>query len=107
MYKMVIIDLDGTLLNDKKEVSEEDANTINRAFKEKGTFCVIATGRTYMCAEHIAKLVGEGLSKYIIASTGSEILDIKNNIYLNKQCISNENTIRITECVQKSITSLF
>ena len=101
MYKMVIIDLDGTLLNDKKEVSEEDANTINRAFKEKGTLCVIATGRTYMCAEHIAKLVGEGLSQYIIASTGSEIRDNIKKEFINKQCISNENTIKIIEYAQK------
>ena len=101
MYKMVIIDLDGTLLNDQKEISNEDAYIINRSYREKGTICVIATGRSYICAKHLANIVGEGLSQYIIASTGSEIRDIKNNIYLNKQCISNENTIKIIECVQK------
>jgi hydroxymethylpyrimidine pyrophosphatase-like HAD family hydrolase len=101
MYKMVIIDLDGTLLNDQKEISNEDAYIINRAYSEKGTICVIATGRSYICAKYLADIVGEGLSQYIIASTGSEIRDIKNNICLNKQCISNENTIKIIECVQK------
>ena len=101
MYKMIIIDLDGTLLNDQKEISKEDADMINRAYKEKGVQCVIATGRTYMCAEHIASLVGEGLSQYIIASTGAEIRDNKNNINLNKQCISNSDTIKILEAIQK------
>ena len=101
MYKMVIIDLDGTLLNDQKEISNEDAYIINRSYREKGTICVIATGRSYICAKYLADIVGEGLSQYVIASTGSEILDIKNNIYLNKQCISNKNTIKILECVQK------
>ena len=101
MYKMVIIDLDGTLLNDQKEVSKEDAYMINKAYREKGTICVIATGRSYICAKHLADIVGEGLSQYIIASTGSEIRDIKNNLYLNKQHISNEKTIKILECVQK------
>ena len=98
---MIIIDLDGTLLNDQKEVSKEDANIINRAYKEKGAVCVIATGRSYICAKHIADIVGEGLSQYIIASTGSEIRDIKNKTYLNKQCISNKNSIKILEYVQK------
>ena len=101
MYKMVIIDLDGTLLNDQKEISNEDAYIINRSYREKGTICVIATGRSYICAKYLADIVGEGLSQYIIASTGSEIRDIKNNLYLNKQCISNENTVKILECVQK------
>ena len=101
MYKMVIIDLDGTLLNDQKEISNEDAYIINRSYREKGTICVIATGRSYICAKYLADIVGEGLSQYIIASTGSEIRDIKNNLYLNKQCISNENTIKILEFVQK------
>ena len=101
MYKMVIIDLDGTLLNDQKEVSKKDAYVINKAYKEKKTICVIGTGRSYMCANYIASIVGEGLSQYIIASTGSEILDVKNERYLNKQCISNKNTIKILEYVKK------
>ena len=101
MYKLIFFDLDGTLLNDQKEISNEDAYIINRSYREKGTICVIATGRSYICAKYLADIVGEGLSQYIIASTGSEIRDIKNNLYLNKQCISNENTIKILECVQK------
>ena len=55
---MVIIDLDGTLLNDQKEISKEDAYIINKSYREKGTICVIATGRSYICAKHLADLVG-------------------------------------------------
>lgn len=101
MYKLIIIDLDGTLLNDKKEVSEENANLINRAYKEKGVLCVIATGRSFMCAEYIANSVGDGLAQYIIASTGSIIKDCKNNVFLNKQCISQKTTMKILEKIKE------
>ena len=36
MYKIIFIDLDGTLLNDKKEISDENIKQLNRAYNEKG-----------------------------------------------------------------------
>lgn len=45
MYKMICLDLDGTVLNDCKEISQENINLIRRACKEKGIICVFATGR--------------------------------------------------------------
>ncbi len=44
MYKMLVLDLDGTLLNSDKNVSPEDALAIKRAH-EKGLKIVVATGR--------------------------------------------------------------
>lgn len=35
MYKMIILDLDGTLLNDYKQVSKENIDLIKRAYNEK------------------------------------------------------------------------
>lgn len=43
MYKMVIIDLDGTLLNDEKQVSKKNAETIHKIWQEKQVYFVIAT----------------------------------------------------------------
>ena len=34
MYKMIILDLDGTLLNDYKEISKENINLIKRGMNE-------------------------------------------------------------------------
>ena len=45
MYKMICLDLDGTVLNDCKEISQENINLIRRACEEKGIICVFATGR--------------------------------------------------------------
>ena len=36
MYKMVVLDLDGTLLNDKKQISRRNAEVIKKVHKEKG-----------------------------------------------------------------------
>lgn len=100
MYKMIIIDLDGTLLNDQKEVSKEDAYMINRAFQEKNVISVIATGRSYVCANYIANLVGDCFAQYIIASTGSVVRDNKNGIDICKRTILNEDIIKIMQLVE-------
>ena len=65
MYKMVIIDLDGTLLNDKKEVSKKDAYVINKAYKEKKTICVIGTGRSYVTGSNNESGVAKAIMKFV------------------------------------------
>ena len=84
MYKMIILDLDGTLLNDYKEVSKENINLMRRAYEEKGIISVIATGRPLGYANEICKLYNNCFGNYIIASNGAIIKDIKNDEYINK-----------------------
>ena len=50
MYKLIAIDLDGTLLNDEKEIPKENIKTINELMK-RGYEVVFATGRRYMSAK--------------------------------------------------------
>ena len=44
-YKMVALDMDGTLLNNKHEISEHSAQALKK-LSEKGVMIVIATGRS-------------------------------------------------------------
>ena len=44
MYKLLVLDLDGTLTNSKKEIPEQNLNTLLRA-QEKGLRIVLASGR--------------------------------------------------------------
>ena len=55
-FKNVIImsDLDGTLLDDKKEISPRDMESINE-FCDKGGMFTIATGRGYSMARPVAQ----------------------------------------------------
>lgn len=74
MYKLIAIDLDGTLLNDEKEISTENLETINRAI-EKGYEVVIATGRRYWSAKDLTKQIDSHMT--ILANNGNIV---KNSI---------------------------
>lgn len=70
-YRLIALDLDGTLLNDKIQVSETDAAAVRRA-AEAGYIVMIATGRPYRAASWVFDQIGikEGL---ILAHAGSAI----------------------------------
>ncbi|ANU09667.1 hypothetical protein BBH88_04820 [Planococcus antarcticus DSM 14505] len=57
MYKMIAIDLDGTLLTDELTISPETVATIQKAMKT-GTIVTIATGRMFSSAKLIAQQLG-------------------------------------------------
>ena len=80
--KLVVSDLDGTLLNDDSEVSNETIEMIKR-LKENGIEFAIATGRSFNSANKIRKKIG--LEIYLICNNGANIYNkngkmIKNNI---------------------------
>ena len=66
MYKMICLDLDGTVLNDCKEISKENINLIRRACNEKGIICVFATGRPLEYVDEICNSYDGFLTNYII-----------------------------------------
>ncbi len=70
--KLLATDLDGTLLNENHEISEENVQAIKKA-EEHGIQVVVATGRTY----HAAKkpLEAAGLNLPIICLNGAKIYD--------------------------------
>lgn len=82
-YKMVAVDMDGTLLKDNKEVSEANREAIRKAC-EAGVKIVICTGRIFTSAKAYAKLIGSVAP--IIASNGAYIRekDKENPVYEKK-----------------------
>ena len=64
-YKMVVTDMDYTLLNKEKKVSDRNREALKRA-ADKGVHLVVATGRIYTSARLYARLLG--MSSPIIAS---------------------------------------
>lgn len=95
MYKMIILDLDGTLLNDYKEISEENINVIKRAYQEKGIRTVIATGRPLGYVNEICNLYGNCFANYIIACNGAVIKDSETNQYIHKVTFTNEEILNL------------
>ena len=90
MYKYIFIDLDGTLLNDAKEISEENIKWLNRAYKEKGITTIITTGRQYGFVEDLYKKYNCSFGDYVIASNGAIIKNVKTGDYINKDILNKE-----------------
>lgn len=90
-YKMVCIDMDGTLLGKGKKISEENKNAIKRVH-EKGIKIVVATGRIYNNAEYYSHILG--VMSPVIAANGAIVRD-----KINSRVIY-ENPINHKECLQ-------
>lgn len=68
MMKMIVTDLDGTLLNKMRKPTEETKQYL-KSLKEQGYIIVIATGRIYVSA--LTATDGAIFANYIIADTGA------------------------------------
>lgn len=76
-YKLLVLDLDGTLTNGKKEVTEHTRRTLIEA-QERGVKIVLASGRpTYGVAPLADKLELKKYEGYILSYNGGEIIDWK------------------------------
>lgn len=72
LYKLIALDLDGTLLNDKKEISHENLDLLHDLIKE-GYELVIATGRSYYSARALTNNIKEHL--IYICNNGNIVRD--------------------------------
>ncbi|MFL6554938.1 MAG: HAD family hydrolase, partial [Bacillus sp. (in: firmicutes)] len=70
--KLVALDMDGTLLNNKGQISEGNREAI-RAAKEMGIFVVLSTGRSLTTSREHADALE--LDSYLVTVNGSEIWD--------------------------------
>ena len=74
-YKLLVLDLDGTLTNNKKEITENTRNTLIEA-QEKGVKIVLASGRpTYGIVPIAEKLELKKYGGYILSYNGGEIIN--------------------------------
>ncbi|MFD1956213.1 Cof-type HAD-IIB family hydrolase [Paenibacillus thailandensis] len=69
-YKLVALDMDGTLLNEQSEISEENANWIRKAL-DAGVTVSFSTGRGFQSALPYAEQLG--LETPMITVNGGEI----------------------------------
>ena len=69
-YKLICIDMDGTLLNDIKTISERNIKAIRLAY-DKGVRIAVCTGRIFTSAESFSDLLG--VKSPVIAANGAYI----------------------------------
>lgn len=72
MYKAIFLDLDGTLLDDSKKISEENKEAI-KYVKEKGVQVFLCSGRQQNLVKDYKNEINA--SDYIICCNGAEIYD--------------------------------
>ena len=76
-YKLLVLDLDGTLTNTRKEVTEHTRTTLIKA-QEQGLKIVLASGRpTYGIAPLANLLQLDKYEGYVLSYNGGEIIDWK------------------------------
>ncbi len=95
-YKLICIDMDGTLLNDKKIISERNIKAIRLAY-DKGVRIAVCTGRIFTSAEFFSDLLG--VKSPVIAANGAYIREKDRDEVVYKS------TIGIEKC--KKLLSVF
>lgn len=75
-YKMICIDMDGTLLNRRKKISDVNKKAIKEAH-DMGVEIVVTTGRLYNNAAYYSQLLG--VNSPVIAANGAIVIDQKTN----------------------------
>lgn len=76
-YKVIALDLDGTLTNSRKEVSPRNIEAIHKAVA-KGVHVVLASGRPLPGVVPVAKDVGLfDVGGYMLAYNGSQVVDCR------------------------------
>ena len=64
-YKLIVCDMDGTLLTSNHKISDHTANIIKK-IEDSGVKFMIATGRPYLDARYYREMVQELMMKIII-----------------------------------------
>lgn len=102
MYKLVAIDLDGTMLNSYGMVTENTKQVIKNTIN-KGTEVIIASGRPIDSIKTIAKEIGS--ENYFIAGNGALIYDIKKDEIIYEKFMNKQKVLEIIKiCEENSIS---
>ena len=102
MYKIVAIDLDGTMLNQYGIVTDETKQAIQKTI-EKGTDVIIASGRPIDSIKTIPKEIDS--KNYFIAGNGALIYDIQKDKIIYENYLSKQKVLKIAKiCEENSIS---
>lgn len=85
--KMIVTDLDGTLLNTKNTISDRNKAVFRQA-KEKGIIPVVATGRIDKEGWFAAEAIGG--TEYMLSGNGGVVRDYKKEIVIFEDALSRE-----------------
>jgi Cof subfamily protein (haloacid dehalogenase superfamily) len=97
-YKLICLDMDGTLLDSKKKISDRNITAIKKAH-EIGVKIAVCTGRIFTSASYYGTLIG--VKAPIIASNGAYIREKDRNEVIYKSVLEDENCKVILSILKK------
>lgn len=97
-YKLVAVDMDGTLLTPKLEISKKTVKTINKVI-EKGVIFTLSTGRMYLAAIPFANMLN--LDVPIITCNGALTKCSKTGKVYEEKIIDKEHSSEIIKYCEK------
>ena len=100
-YKLIVLDLDGTLTNSKKEISSRNRETLIR-IQEQGIRLVLASGRpTYGIELRMNEFGG-----FILSYNGGEIINWESKEMMYENVLPNEVVPVLYECARTNHLSI-
>lgn len=99
MIKAIFIDIDGTLLNSKREITTNTKETIKECIR-KGIKVVLASGRSRTITREYQELAGT--SPYIISSNGADVYDIEKDLEIYSTSLNKDAVNKIFDFSQKN-----
>lgn len=101
MYKLVAIDLDGTLLDTYGQASNKNCETIKQAM-EKGVEVVLTTGRSPASVKNLAEETGA--NHYIICGNGAIVYDLRKQETIYQNLLDKKKVLQLIQiCEENSI----
>ena len=105
-YKMIVLDLDGTLTNRNKEITPKTKETLMKA-QEQGKIVVLASGRpTYGVMPLAEELHLEDYGGYILSFNGGIIMNCKTKEVVFSRQIPAESNGKIIDLAQEHNVSI-
>ena len=105
-YKMIVLDLDDTLLNDEHSLSKRNKEALMAA-QELGVKVVLASGRPTFGMVSIAKdLQLDQYGSYILSFNGSKIINANTNEEIFNSSISNDMAHRLYDLSRREGVSI-
>jgi len=102
-YKMLVIEMDDTLLTDDHKISEENREMLFKA-QEKGVHVILASGRPTPAMTAYAKELQ--MDSYMISYNGAVITDLKEDKVLFEQTLTQEQIHELYDYSLKSKTHI-
>lgn len=99
MYKLITIDIDGTLLNCYGEVTEKNKQAIKMAL-EKNVEVVLTSGRMPQAILPIANEINA--NKYIISGNGAAIYDVQKDKIIYNNYLTKKKLLEIIDICEKN-----